>query len=141
MAVEASPAEKPVRDVAAAVIQDEAGRVLLLQRGPTAPTFPDHWGVVTGYVDPGETPAQAALREIAEELNVTGRVLRAGAPFLVDIGRANVRVWPFLCALDEPGAIRLADENRRFTWASVPEALARPIVPQLDQDFRALGLL
>lgn len=141
MNAETAPTEKAVRDVAAAVIQDEAGRVLLLQRGPTAPTFPEHWGVVTGYVDAGETPAQAALREIAEELNVAGRVLRAGEPFLVDIGRAIVRVWPLLCALDDPAAIRLADENQQFAWASVPDALARPTVPQLDQDFRALGLL
>lgn len=141
MDAETPPAEKPLRDVAAAVIQDETGRVLLLQRGPTAPTFPEHWGVVTGYVDAGETPAQTALREIAEELNVTGRILRAGEPFLVDIGRAVVRVWPLLCALDDPGAIRLADENQRFAWVFASDALARPTVPQLDQDFRALGLL
>lgn len=132
---------KPIRDVAAVVIQDEAGRVLLLQRGATAPTFPNCWGLVTGMVEPGETPAQTALREIAEELGVQGRILRTGDPFEVDIGPYIVRAWPFLCAIDAPDAIRLQDENQRCEWVPLPEVFQRETIPQIEQDFRALGLL
>lgn len=133
--------QKPVRDVAAAVIQRADGRVLLVQRGSTAPSFPGCWGVITGFVEPGETPAAAALREIAEELGVGGRVLRSGEPFPVDIGPSIVRVWPLLCAIDAPEAIALQAENQRYEWVVLDEVLARPTVPGLEQDFRALGLL
>ncbi len=133
--------DKPIRDVAAAVIQDEQGRVLLLQRGPGAPTFPNHWGLVTGEVDPGEAPQATALREIAEELGVKGRVLRAGKPFQVDIGAIIVRVWPFLCALDRPTEIHLQPENERYEWVPIPQVFERQTIPRIDQDFRALGLL
>lgn len=135
------PDDKPIRDVAAAVIQDEQGRVLLLQRGPGAPTFPNHWGLVTGEVDPGEAPQAAALREIAEELGVKGRVLRAGEPFQVDIGEYIVRVWPFLCALDRPTEIHLQPENQRYEWVPIRDVFERQTIPRIDQDFRALGLL
>ena len=110
------PAATPpqsIRDVAAAVIQDDAGRFLIVQRGPTAPTFPGHWGVITGLVEVGESPAAAAVREIAEETGLTGRVLRSGEPFTVDIGPYVVRVWPFLCAVDDPAAVRLPRKRRR----------------------------
>ena len=63
-------AGKPARDVAAAVIQHADGRVLLVQRGPTAPTFPGCWGVITGFVEPGETPEVALVRELREELGI-----------------------------------------------------------------------
>jgi mutator protein MutT len=34
------------------------------------------WCLPKGHVEPGETPAQAAIREIAEETGITGQVLR-----------------------------------------------------------------
>lgn len=136
-----SPDDKPTRDVAAAIIRDEGGRVLLVQRGATAPTFPGHWGPVTGYVEAGETPARTALREIAEELGVAGRILRAGEPFRVDIGAAVVQVWPFLCTLDAPNAIQLQAENQRYEWVPIPAIAQRQTIPNIDQDLRALGLI
>ncbi len=136
-----SSVPKPIRDVAAAVIQDEAGRVLLVQRGATAPTFPGCWGVVTGFVDAGETPAGAVGREIVEELGAVGRIVRAGAPFTVDIGPFIVRAWPFLCTLEAGSTIHLQEENQRYEWVALADVFSRPLIPQLDQDFRALGLL
>lgn len=135
------PPAKPLRDVAAAVIQRPDGRVLLLQRGASAPTFPLHWGVLTGHVEPGEAPAVAALREIREEIGLEGRIERGGEPFQVDLGASIVRVWPFLCALDPDGPIVLADENQQYAWVPLAEVLQRETVPRLDQDFRALGLV
>lgn len=133
---------KPIRDVAAAVIQRvDDGRVLLVQRGPTAPTFPNCWGVITGFMDPGESPAEAALREITEELGVTGELVRDGEPFTVDIGPFIVRAWPFLCRIDPAAPITLQAENQRWAWVPLDEVFARPTIAQLDQDFRALGLL
>jgi len=44
---------------------DDAGRILLVQ-----PTYKDHWDIPGGYVETGETPAQAAVREVREELGI-----------------------------------------------------------------------
>ena len=141
----APPEDKPIRDVAAAIVQNNEGRVLLLQRSPTAPTFPLHWGPVTGMVVDDETPAEAALREIAEELGVRpdtgGRIVRAAESFTVDIGEIVLRVHPFLCALDETATIVLNRENTRYAWLTVAEALALPTIPNLEVDFQLLGLL
>lgn len=47
---------------ASAMIFDDAGRVLLHRRGDTG-----QWFVIGGAVEPGETPAEAAVREAREE--------------------------------------------------------------------------
>ena len=47
---------------ASALIFDDAGRVLLQRRGDSG-----RWSVIGGGVDPGETPAEAAVREAREE--------------------------------------------------------------------------
>lgn len=47
---------------ASAIIFDEAGRVLMQQRGDTG-----RWGIIGGALDPGEQPADAVKREVWEE--------------------------------------------------------------------------
>src|ERR1700692_4998498 len=55
---------------------DEEGRVLLAW----AAGHSDGWGTVGGAVDPGESPAEAAIREAREEIGVEIRLTR-----LVDV--------------------------------------------------------
>ena len=54
--------------VAAVIIKD--GKVLILQRGETAPWMPRKWNLPGGMVDAGETNEEAVVREIKEETNI-----------------------------------------------------------------------
>ncbi|MDO4716871.1 MAG: HAD-IIA family hydrolase [Propionibacteriaceae bacterium] len=71
----AHPASLPwpdeVRAGVAAVVFDEAGRVLLGRRLDNG-----LWGLPSGHVEVGETAAQAAVREVAEETGLLVRVQR-----------------------------------------------------------------
>jgi 8-oxo-dGTP diphosphatase len=61
------------RVAAGLLIQDRQGRVLLVR-----PTYKEGWDIPGGYVEPGESPAQAAAREVIEEIGATitpGRLL------------------------------------------------------------------
>jgi 8-oxo-dGTP pyrophosphatase MutT (NUDIX family) len=60
------------RRVAAVVLVDERGWLLLQERDENAPVNADEWSLVGGGVEPGETAAEAAVRELAEETEVTG---------------------------------------------------------------------
>ncbi len=44
---------------------DDADRILIVD-----PTYKDGWDIPGGYVEAGETPAQAAAREVREELGI-----------------------------------------------------------------------
>lgn len=54
------------RVASGALFLDHEGRVLLVR-----PTYKKHWDVPGGYVEPGESPRAACVREIEEELGLT----------------------------------------------------------------------
>ncbi|WP_435246434.1 NUDIX domain-containing protein [Streptomyces sp. NRRL F-5630] len=62
------------RYTADVVVLDDAGRVLLIERGWDP--YEGAWALPGGHLDPGETSRQAAVRELAEE---TGLDLEADA--------------------------------------------------------------
>jgi NADH pyrophosphatase NudC (nudix superfamily) len=68
--------------VAAAIVERDDGIVLVRSRG--AP--PTWFGLVAGFIEPGETPIEAALREVREE---TG--LEAVDPVFVGVHPFEVR--------------------------------------------------
>ncbi|NEK93073.1 NUDIX domain-containing protein [Modestobacter muralis] len=70
MATVNAPGPAPRHDVVAgALVRD--GAVLLAHRSPARRWYPDVWDLPGGHREPGETPRQALVRELAEELGVT----------------------------------------------------------------------
>jgi 8-oxo-dGTP pyrophosphatase MutT (NUDIX family) len=62
------------RMAAGALFFDAGGRVLMVQ-----PTYKDYWDIPGGYVEVGESPLQAAVREVREvreELGITLPLVR-----------------------------------------------------------------
>ncbi|MEV0839896.1 NUDIX hydrolase [Actinocatenispora sera] len=67
----------PTRAAAAAgaLFTDAEGRIMMVR-----PTYKDYWDIPGGYVEPGETPYEACVREVEEELGIRptiGRLLVA----------------------------------------------------------------
>ncbi|WP_433120710.1 NUDIX domain-containing protein [Micromonospora sp. CA-246542] len=54
------------RVAAGALFLDNEGRVLLVH-----PSYKEHWEIPGGYVEPGESPRAACIREIREELDLS----------------------------------------------------------------------
>src|SRR6266849_9247209 len=65
----ATAAEPPVVLVSAVALVDADGRVLIAQR-PAGKSMAGLWEFPGGKVDPGETPEQALVRELQEELGI-----------------------------------------------------------------------
>jgi 8-oxo-dGTP diphosphatase len=64
------------RVAAGALFFDEAGRVLLVK-----PAYKEGWDIPGGYVEPGESPRAACIREIREELDL---LVAVGSHLVVD---------------------------------------------------------
>lgn len=79
-----SKGEAPISAVGIVCVRE--GEVLLIRRG-NAP-MRGRWAIPGGRVEPGETPAEAALRELREETGVTAALLGviedfATGPYLI----------------------------------------------------------
>lgn len=105
------------RVAAGVLFRDAQGRVLLVK-----PTYKDGWDIPGGYVEPGESPKQAAHREVLEELGIEppiGRLLVVDwAPhpaegdkvlFVFDGGQGLDQITPTSAAEDEIEAVRFWD--------------------------------
>jgi ADP-ribose pyrophosphatase YjhB (NUDIX family) len=57
--------------VVAAVVEYE-GKVLLAHNSSWPPALQSFYGLITGFLERGETPEQCALREVKEEVNLDG---------------------------------------------------------------------
>ncbi|GEM_PF-3011114 len=94
----AMPREKPEkRSVASVIFFGRKNRVLLQQRdqNPRIP-FPGRWVLFGGALEPGETPRQAARREMKEELNLTleAQKLRLFGKFFTRFATEYIFTYP-----------------------------------------------
>ena len=116
---------------AGAVVRDVDGRLLLVRRGH-APSI-GLWSVPGGRVEPGETPAQAAVREVREE---TGLHIRVGRLL------ASVRVGDYLvhdfAAEVFGGELAAGDDASDVRWCSLEEAGLLPLTPGLLDALRRM---
>ena len=128
---------RPVVDVAVGVLRKPDGRVLLAERkvGSDAAGF---WELPGGQVDPGESPAQAAARELLEEVGVRAlevapwRVYEHDFPAKrVRLHWFNVRRWS-----GEP----IGREGQRVEWVDPTRPTVGPLLPSNEIAFATLAL-
>jgi 8-oxo-dGTP diphosphatase len=60
-----------MKEIAAIILENNQGEFLLYLREnkPDIP-FPDYWDLIGGHVEEGETPEEAVVREVKEELDI-----------------------------------------------------------------------
>lgn len=115
----------PVRMATGVLVHQ--GRLLIQKRPPTG-VWAGLWEFPGGRVEPGETPAQAVVREFMEETGLAVRVARALPVVRHGYTTYSVTLHGFLVRADgEPGPLRLtAATEHRFAQPSELGALAFP---------------
>lgn len=117
-----------MREVVSSALVSE-GRVLLLKRPASNRSYPGRWSLVAGKIEEGESPEEAAAREITEETGiVVGAPEASMQPVYTREGATLWKVHPFLYRAE--GAVPvLNDENDAWEWVD-PEAIdSRDNVP------------
>jgi 8-oxo-dGTP diphosphatase len=107
--------------VAVAVVIRREGRVLAMRRAMTKDAGPGLWETLSGRVDAGETPLQAAAREVREECGLDVRfdprpvtaypATRLSLPMMIIIYAADY----------VGGEVRLSHEHDRYAWLTPDE--------------------
>lgn len=128
--------------VAAAVVLDEEGqRALLLWRHRF---ISDSWGweIPTGIVEPGESSAEAAAREVEEETGWRPRALRPLVSFQPCIGIADTPHDLFVGeGAEHVGEPRDITEAERVAWVPLADVPAMIERSELRDATSLVGLL
>ena len=122
-----------------AVIKDGRGRLLLIKRGhvPGAGL----WSLPGGRIEPGETDAEALVREMREE---TGLAVEAGQLIgtvrrpAQDGGILDIRDY---AATVTGGTLRAGDDAADARWVAVSELEILPITEGLVEALTSWGVL
>jgi 8-oxo-dGTP diphosphatase len=122
-----------------AVIKDDQGRLLLIKRGhePGAGL----WSLPGGRIEPGETDAEALVREMREE---TGLDVQAG-PLLGSVRRpapgGNVLDIRDYGATITGGTLRAGDDAAEARWVASGDLAGLPITEGLVEALTDWGVL
>ena len=117
------------------VCRDEAGRVLLARHADN-----DRWGLPGGSVDPDETPANAAVRELWEEAGVRATPTRilgvyGGLAFMVTYPNGDQVAsvdTVFECRIESGAPAADQDEIHELRYFSQAEAAQLPLAPWMQ---------
>jgi 8-oxo-dGTP diphosphatase len=118
---------RPTHVVAdALLLRGAAGQVhtLLEWRPPTAACYPSCWDIPGGHVEPDETPEDALVRELREELGIQAIAFRLAA-VLDHRDAASRRLYRhFVYLLDEWRGEPQSCEGQELRWVTIAEATA-----------------
>jgi acetyl-CoA carboxylase carboxyl transferase subunit beta len=127
--------EKPPVECAGAVVLDEHRRLLLVRRG-REPAL-GAWSLPGGRIEPGESAAEAAAREVAEE---TGLVVAVGELLATVDLPSGYRVHDFAATV-VGGSLAAGDDASDARWCTTLEMAEMTLSPGLLDELRRMGAL
>ena len=123
---------RPVVDVAVGVLRAPDGRVLLTERKPGKDAA-GFWELPGGQVEPGESPAQAAARELLEEVGVHADELAPWRVYEHDFPAKRVRLHWFNVRRWSGEA--KGREGQRVAWVDPADPTVGPLLPSNELAF------
>lgn len=114
---------KTVNVVAAIIVRDN--KVFTTQRGYGE--FKDGWEFPGGKVEPGETPENAVIREISEELDTEIRVDEFLTTVEHDYPTFHLSMKCYLCSVISGSLTLIEHENAK--WLNCDELYSVPWLP------------
>jgi 8-oxo-dGTP diphosphatase len=128
---------KPVIHVAVNILTAGDGRVLLAER-TARQVAAGCWELPGGKIDAGETAAQAAARELEEEIGIRALSMQPWGNYSHDFRTQRVHLQFF--RVQSWAGQPHGREGQRIAWVDPAAPQLAPILPSNERILRALGL-
>lgn len=121
--------------VVMAFILDSRGMILIAKRA-TDKKFGGLWEFPGGKMEINESPAEAIIREIREELGVTVETIHEYSPYSYNTSETPIEFFPIQCCVHEGTPVSL--EHEEICMTSIKEISRFHFAPP---DYQAIELL
>lgn len=109
-----------------AVFNDKK-EILIIKRSDTVGSYPGYWGLPGGKLEPNESPEQAAVRELKEEVNLDVEI--KDLTFLYNLKRGPDKEIISFVAEVWSGSVKLNSESTDHKWVDPSDLFSINIVP------------
>lgn len=116
-----------------AIIVNDEGKILMVKRvDGDDHLFPGMWGLPGGHIDEGETPLQAVIREVKEEINLD---IEDTQPILEYIDKESNTAIHYTICQSSPSSILLIEgaELTNFKFVNKEERKELSVIPGLNE--------
>jgi len=111
-----------IRKVAAVILINPEGKILIMKRSPEKKVHPNLWGLPSGGVEIDEELEKTAIRETFEETGKAISNIRRGPTLSVKVPGGVHEINYFLAQSNSP-EVNLDKEHTEYKWVIPAEAL------------------
>ena len=108
--------------IAAAVLVNEDGKILIMKRSPKRKRHSAYWGLPAGVINENESLEEAAKREVFEETGIKVGNLKRGLTLQVNDNDFVGELTYFLAEVKNE-TVRINDEHTEYKWVLPKESV------------------
>ncbi|HKM20221.1 MAG TPA: NUDIX hydrolase [Candidatus Dojkabacteria bacterium] len=122
-----------------ALIQYE-DKYLVLKRSAHR-SNPGYWNCVTGHIKEYESGEETAIREVKEETNLEGTIVKTAEPFVHMAGERRWIIFAYLVHVEDISNLKIdSNESEEYRWITKEDQMIKEY-KGMEDTFKLLGIL
>jgi 8-oxo-dGTP diphosphatase len=107
------------------IAQNASGEFIVLQRAKHR-SSPGKWNCITGYIEERESAEDAAVRELKEETNLEGTLVKTAEPYWKDSRDTRWIVIPSLIKISNIEELKIDEnESQAYKWITPKDEIVK----------------
>lgn len=108
------------RIIASAILKDK-NKYLIAKRASSKKYAPGKWEFISGFIETKESAENIILRELKEEINANGKIIKTSYPYIVNDEEARWIIVPFIIKILGNRLKINKNEHSEVKWVSAKE--------------------
>jgi len=103
------------------IILNNENKILIAKRAEYKKIAPNRWNFIGGHIEDGESPSEAAFREVKEEVNLNLNNLKKSDKFIAKWNNAEFICHVFTSHIDKIEDFKLNKEHSEYRFIKLIE--------------------